>query len=125
MIFISLHLSSNQGVHLKSKCILSLTLPLTFFFRFTFFHLFHKVFQGCGTYFFKVVQNPCAPLYLANKGKHQKGRHALEILYSSQPHGPKQNFILLITVLNFLWLVDLRFKNRFCENLKLNSPLFW
>ena len=47
-----------------------------FFFPFHFFfHFFHEVFQGCGTLFFKVVQNP-----LANKGKHKKDATLLKYL---------------------------------------------
>ena len=46
------------------------------FFSFSlFFHFFHEVFQGCGTLFFKVVQNP-----LANKGKHKKDATLLKYL---------------------------------------------
>ena len=54
-----------------------------FFFSFHFFHIFHEVFQRCGTLFFKVLQNTCAPLYLADKGKLKKDDTLLK--YSSQP----------------------------------------
>ena len=96
-----------------------------FFFFSLFFTSFIKYFKGVAPYFsrsYKILVHLCIWQTRANS---KRMPHSWNTQASPWP---KQKFLSLTTELTFLWLVNLGFKNRFCDNVKLNflsGYLFW
>ena len=92
-----------------------------FFFRLTFFHLFHKVFQGCGIFFFNVVLvHLCIWQTRANT---KRTTHSWNTLLKPTRDLDRISYHWSLCWLLFGWLIWIQ--NRFCDNVKLNSPRFW